>query len=115
MGEPNNPYDVQQDVNRALYGDPVNRTPGLIEKVDFLLTKMERLEHPKNRPNITNWILGYITFYASGFFAILSAVHLVSQHALWELPIEASAAIAVVLAMLALLFLLTGFGWIGGE
>lgn len=115
MSEQQSPFEVLEDVNRALYGDPVNRIVGLIEKVDLLLSKMDRMEHTRSRPNITNWIIGYITFCASGFFAIISVVHAISGHSLWDLPIEVSAAIAVVLAMVALLFFLTGFGWIGGE
>lgn len=128
MGE-QNPYDVLgatadvvRDLNRALYGDPQSHTPGLFDKVDTLSHKLDKLSSEidhiqRKRPNITNWVLGYFTFCASGFFAILTVVNMVPTHQvqIGYLPVEVSAGVAVALALLALLFFLTGFGWIGGE
>lgn len=127
MGEQSNPYDVLEatadvvrDLNRALYGDPQSRTPGLFDRLDTLIAKMDQfsteLERLKRRrPNITNWVLGYVTHYASVFFLILTIINLQPGHTIGQLPPEVSAAIAIVLAILALVFLLIGYGWIGGE
>lgn len=121
MGEQPNPYDVVvetakmvEELNRALYGDPINRTPGLFDKLDKLSADIDRMQ--RKRPNITNWVLGYFTFCFSGFFAILTVVNWVSTVThVGYLPIEVSGGAAVALALVALLFFLTGFGWIGGE
>ena len=126
MGE-QNPYDVLEaskdvvrDLNRALYGEPASHTPGLFDKVDTLSHKLDKLsadidKMQRKRPNITNWVLGFGVFCGSGFFAIITVVHLVTGQTLWNLPIEVSATTAAILALVALLFFLTGFGWIGGE
>jgi len=127
MGEQSNPYDVLEatkdvvrDLNRALYGDPQSRTPGLFDKVDTLIDKMDQfsseLERLKRRhPNITNWVLGYVTHYASIIFAIVAILNSVPGISVGSITSEVSAALAVVLGLLALVFLLVGYGWIGGE
>lgn len=120
MGE-QNPYDVVletakmvEDLNRALYGDPINRTPGLFDKLDKLSADIDKMQ--RKRPNITNWVLGYFTFCASMFFTILTVVNWVSPATQASyLPVAVSGGAAVALALVALLFFLTGFGWIGGE
>lgn len=126
MGE-QNPYDVLEaskdvvrDLNRALYGEPASHTPGLFDKVDTLSHKLDKLSAEidrmqRKRPNITNWVLGYFTFWGAivcGMFAVATEAH---GHAVGWLPLEAYVGLTVVLSLLSLLFFLTGFGWIGGE
>jgi len=126
MGE-QNPYDilgatadVVRDLNRALYGDPQSRTPGLFDRLDTLIAKMDQfsadLERLKRRhPNITNWLLGYTTHYASIVFTIITIINSIPGVSVGNMPVEVSATLAVVLAAAALVFLLIGYGWIGGE
>ena len=126
MGEPN-PFDVLdatkdvvRDLNRALYGDTQARIPGLFDKVDALSNKLDKLSDEikcieRRRPHIGNWVLGYFTFCLSvvcGMFAIATVAH---GHTVGWLPLEGYLVAAVLLALLALLFFLTGFGWIGGD
>lgn len=127
MGEQSNPYDVLEatadvvrDLNRALYGDPQSRTPGLFDRLDTLIAKMDQfsteLERLKRRrPNITNWVLGYVTHYASIVFTIITIINSIPGVSVGNMPVEVSATLAVVLAAAALVFLLIGYGWIGGE
>lgn len=126
MGEPN-PFevldatkDVVLQLNRALYGDTQARLPGLFEKVDALSTKLDKISDEitcieRRRPHLANWLLGYFTFcmaVLSGMFAVSAEAH---GHQVGWLPLEVYVVLAVLLALLALLFFLTGFGWIGGD
>ncbi len=126
MGEPN-PFDVLdatkdvvRDLNRALYGDTQSRIPGLFDKVDALSNKLDKLSDEikcieRRRPHIANWVLGYITFCLSvvcGMFAVATEAH---GHQVGWLPLEVYLVLSVLLALAALLFFLTGFGWIGGN
>jgi len=104
-----------------LYGDPVNRTPGLIDKVDTLLAGMsnlsadvEQLKRRRTKPSC--WVFGYVVYCIAGVFAIFAVVNMVpGGNDVGNLAPEVSAVIAVILAVVALILLLSGHGWIRGE
>jgi hypothetical protein len=126
-----NPFDMIQELNRAMYGDPASRSQGLFDKVDSLKTELggkidcvqrdvnllrQDLEQVKSKkPNPTSWTVGYVSFCASGIFAVIAIFNLIPRTTILNIAPEMAAISAVVLAAVALHFFRTGFGWTGEK
>jgi hypothetical protein len=120
MAEQPNPYEVVEQLNRAMYGEPASRSPGLFDKIDTLSKELEKLSEKlerieNRRPNPLSWTLGYISFLIAGIFAVVAISNLLPRYEILNLPPELAAILAIVGAGVALYFFLTGFGWIGGK
>jgi hypothetical protein len=119
MAEPQpSPFDMVERLDRAMYGDPANHSPGLFDRLDALTKELarhsqqlERLEAKK--PDVTKWTIGYITFCLGGIFAVIAILNNIPGHQAYNVPTEIAATIAVVLGAIALYFFLSGFGWLG--
>jgi hypothetical protein len=119
MEQPN-PFEIVEQLNRAMYGEPASRSPGLFDKIDSLTTELGRLNTRLDRMerkqhNVSSWTIGYVAFCASGIFAVVAIFNLIPRTTILNMAPELAAFFAVSLAVAALYFFLTGFGWIGGK
>jgi hypothetical protein len=113
-----NPFEIVEQLNRAMYGEPASRQPGLFDKIDSLTLGLDRLNQKleaieERKPDVTKWTIGYITFCLGGIFAVIAILNNVPGHQAYNVPTELAATIAVVLGAIALYFFLSGFGWLG--
>jgi hypothetical protein len=120
MPEQPNPFEIVEQLNRAMYGDKATRSTGLFDKIDALAEKLDRtdeklekIESRKHDP--LSWTIGYVTFLFAGIFAVIAVSSLIPRYAILNLPPELSASLAVIGALVALYFFLTGYGWIGSK
>jgi hypothetical protein len=118
MAEQPNPFEIVEQLNRAMYGEPASRSPGLFDKIDSLTTELGRLNTrldsmEAKKPDVTKWTIGYIAFCIGGIFAVIAILNNVPGQQAYNLPTEIAATIAVVLGAIAWYFFLTGHGWIG--
>jgi hypothetical protein len=119
MAEPQpSPFDMVQDLNRAMYGDPANRNTGLLDKMDALTKGLDRLNDKlevieSRKPSIPKWTAGYLAFCAGGIFAVIAIINNIPGQQAYNISVEMAIAIAVVLGAIALYFFLSGHGWIG--
>jgi hypothetical protein len=118
MAEQPNPFEIVEQLNRAMYGDPASRNPGLFDKIDELTKGLDRLnqkleEIEDRKPDPTKWTIGYIAYCIGGIFAVIAVVNQIPHHEILNMSPEMAATIAVVLGAIALYFFLSGFGWLG--
>ena len=107
-------------VERTLYGDPPARPNGLMVEFEGLRCDVQGLRDDVRRlqfrrPNIAMWIMGYVLFLASGWFAIDAFVNMPIDGGLWDLSPTIGLVLAALLAAVALALLLIGFGWLDGR
>jgi hypothetical protein len=120
MAEQPNPFEIVEQLNRAMYGEPASRSPGLFDKIDSLTMELGRLNQrldrmERKKHSVSSWTTGYISFCASGIFAVIAIFNLIPRTTILDIPVEFATFLALVLAAVALYFFLTGFGWIGGN
>jgi hypothetical protein len=119
MAEPQpNPFEVVEQLNRAMYGDKASRSPGLFDKIDELTFGLNRLNDKleaieAKKPDVTKWTIGYFAFCIGGVFAVIAILNNVPDRMFYNIPAELAATIAVALGAIALYFFLSGFGWLG--
>jgi hypothetical protein len=113
-----NPFEVVEQLNRAMYGDKASRSPGLFDKIDELTQGLNRLNDKleaieERKPSISKWTAGYFCFCIGGVFAVIAIINNIPGQQAYNIPTEMAAAIAVALGAIAFYFFLSGFGWIG--
>lgn len=107
---------VVTDLKRVVYGDQVARIPGLLEAFDQQQRRIETLETDvktlKNRrPMVWIWVLGYLSFIAAWALGAVAMTNRISHLNLLDLPFGFAAILASVLAIVALVLFVAGFGW----
>lgn len=109
--------EIVGEFKRILYGDTAARTNGLVVKFDDLHRDVQALRDDvhrlKNRrANVWMWVAGYVSFSASVAFGVVGMINLIDNHNVLGLPAAVALWLAAVLAGLALMLFLGGFGWL---
>jgi hypothetical protein len=115
---------VQARFERVLFGDPRERTSGLLTEFEGLRHDVRGLRHDVQqmqlraavqRPNLGLWMMGYAAFLTSGAFA-MSAFFTYSQaQVLLQIPPHLALGLALFFALLALGLFVAGFGWLSSR
>ncbi len=104
-------------LERILLGDPDARHTGMVTQIDGLRRDMTAISADiqrmqQRRANPLLWMAGYVTFLASGAFAINAFWQHPQLRALLDMPAPLALWLALFFAAAAALLLVSGFGWL---
>lgn len=122
-----NVLDVLDRVERAisrveqlLYGDPQTRHAGLLNEFeglrkDLVAVRADVASMQRRKPNVLLWVAGYTTTLAAVIFAAVALINSIQGHELWGMPPIVAIANALGAALVSMLLLVGGHGWLRGQ
>lgn len=112
--------DTVARFERIFYGDPRERTSGLLAEFEGLRRDVQGLRQDMyrlqlQRPNFLLWVSGYVAFLISGVFVMIAFYDYPHMRELLTMPPQVALFMAMLFVLIALVLFSAGFGWISGS